>query len=938
MNGTMTGNGGKARLKFITDASHVQRRRQRVRQGVSLLLVLALLFGAMPVTEAGAAHTHTDDCYSGVKHVHSEEAGCYTWGPAKGACVVCDGTGKTVSACTGYYQYYSAINYSNPYTCSSCGQPGGSTGYGVRCPVCGESFIAVSCHGCGGCNPGGTWELEDSRYTIAEWRNVVQNYYGGLPCKPKCPSCKGTGEAVARTCTTCGGDARVDSEAYTCPGKIQSKFSSSSVGYQYTYSCNFCGYQHYAYGDGMYGGWDSGDPSKKKAGADCGLTIKFTRCPDCNAGKQYYGLQCTKTEGTYYDGSGNVCEPLCSKVVVGLVPEKKTQTISAGQLINADATATFLDGTSKKVSCNYTGFAPAKYNVAQTVTLSYGEYVGNAKTPGAKTATITVTIQGYFTVTVTSNDVSKGTVGGGGEKLAGSSVKVSAVPKGRNHFTGWYENGVCVSTLQEYTFTMPARHVSLTGRFQAIPVSLEVTPSSYTVYNGSEPEYTVKVKYSDETEKTLSYDEYGKSGFTQGAGIKVVRFTYTEGSITVEAVLSITVLRNTAVCRYGHEYELSDYDVDYGCPVCADTLVRIDVSPTEQSVEPGVNPVFVVTGIYQDGHSAPVLSGYTTDFETGKAGTQYVTVTYRELSKVVVVHVVKTFTCSVCYTKYPANADLSDPGCPECKRTCVHLSVSPQSQMVEQGLPMNITVTATFRDGHTEEVTDWTSNYQPYVIGKQQVTVLYGGQGAIAEVIVVAKKAVCINCGTEYDPSVGGCPMCGHILKGIRATTKDGTNMAVKGIKPEWKVYGIYLDGHETLVEGGYTVTGLDIYVLGLQSVTVKYQGFSCVVVVEVVEGVGKTVCVNGHVYSLNQDGSDPGCPFCTVDADDKLEDYYTLSYGQDFLEQLYRDKVYYLKKGDSVTITVTKKKETGLTGWLKWLFGSFGKDDRMSFGGIVGN
>ena len=180
----MTGNGGKARLKFIADTSHVQRRRQRVRQGVSLLLLLALLFCGMPVTKAGAAHTHTDDCYSGVKHVHSEEAGCYTWGPAKGACVVCDGTGKTVSACTGYYQYYSAINYSNPFTCGSCGRPGGSTGYGVRCPVCGESFIAVSCHGCGGCNPGGTWELEDSRYTIAEWRNVVQDYYGGLPCKP----------------------------------------------------------------------------------------------------------------------------------------------------------------------------------------------------------------------------------------------------------------------------------------------------------------------------------------------------------------------------------------------------------------------------------------------------------------------------------------------------------------------------------------------------------------------------------------------------------------------------------------------------------------------------------------------------------------------------------------------------------------------------------
>lgn len=939
MNGTMISNGGNVRLKFITDTLRKQRGGQRVRQGISLLLVLALLFGALPATEAGAAHTHTDDCYNGTKHVHSEEAGCYTWGPVSGDCVVCGGTGKTDQECSGFYQYYQAINKSSPYTCGTCGQSGGYTYYGVRCTVCGESFHAMLNQGCMGCNPGGSWQVLDDRYTYNEWHSVITTYNGAskIPCKARCSSCKGSGQAAVRDCTTCGGDARVDSEAHTCPGKIQSKLSTSSTDYSYTYSCDYCGYEHYKKGDGMYGGWDSGDPSKGTAGAACGLTIRFTRCTDCKAGRQYFGFQCTKTEGTYYDKNGNVCSPLCSKVVVSLVPEKKTQSISAGQSINVNATATFLDGTTKTVTCSYTDFDPTKYNVAQTVTLSYGEYVGNAKTTGAKTVTITVTVQGYFTLTVKSNDTAKGTVSGGGEKLAGASVTVKATAKNSNKFTGWYEGDARVSTKASYTFNMPAKKLTLTAVFKSLPEKLIVVPSSDTVYNGSEPGYTVTVRYSDGAEKILSPRQYTKSGFTKGAGVKTVRFTYTESSVTVEAVLSITVLRNTGICRYGHEYELTDYDVDNGCPVCAEILLRIDVSPSEQSVEPGITPVFVITAVYQDGHSVPVISGYTTDFEPGKAGTQYVTVTYKGVSKMVVVHVVKTFTCSVCGTRYEANADLSDPGCPECRRYCTSIRVTPLTQMVEQGTPISITVTATFRDGHSETVSDWTSNYQPFVVGTQQVSVVYGGQIAVIEVVVVAKKAECPYCGREYDPSVGGCPVCGQILNGVRAMTKDGTNTVLKGIRPEWKVYAVYRDGHEVLVDTGYTVSGLDVYVLGIQSVTVKYQGFSCVVAVEVVDGTGRTVCINGHVYLLNRDGSDPGCPYCTLDMEDKVEDYYTMSYGQDFLEQLYRDGVYYLNEGDVVTITVGKKKETGLPGWLNWLFGEFGEKDKLSFGGLVG-
>ena len=116
----------------------------------------------------------------------------------------------------------------------------------------------------------------------------------------------------------------------------------------------------------------------------------------------------------------------------------------------------------------------------------------------------------------------------------------------------------------------------------------------------------------------------------------------------------------------------------------------------------------------------------------------------------------------------------------------------------------------------------------------------------------------------------------------------------------------------------------------------VTYEGFSCVILVEVVDGVGKSVCVNGHVYDLGSDGSDPGCPYCTVDADDKPKRFYSVTYNEGVVDRLYRDGVYYLQSGDSVTIAVSKKKKTKFTGVLDWFFKAFRRDEVIECGGIV--
>ena len=208
---------------------------------------------------------------------------------------------------------------------------------------------------------------------------------------------------------------------------------------------------------------------------------------------------------------------------------------------------------------------------------------------------------------------------------------------------------------------------------------------------------------------------------------------------------------------------------------------------------------------------------------------------------------------------------------------------------------------------------------------------------ASVEVEVVAKKAVCINCSTSYDPMQGWCPNCGHILSSIRASTLDGSNFVIKGIRPTFKVYGIYLDGHEERIEGGYNYTGLDIYTTGVQTVTITYNGFSSTITVTVLDGAGYNMCEKGHVYQLNSDGSDPGCPYCTIDEDDKTEKFYTTSYTDEIVEQLYRDGVYYLKDGDAVTITVTKQEKSGIARLFDWIFNRFSDSLSIKVGGIVG-
>jgi len=303
----------------------------------------------------------------------------------------------------------------------------------------------------------------------------------------------------ASTSTRCGGSFRITSMSSTTGSCGTSGHGNSMK--KYNRRCETCGFIE----------------SNLKACAQC--VSQAGGYPQFYEGGQFgshrdsitiYELSCGKTEGIHYTSSGAESTLACSQVVTGLTPSSKTQTITAGQTPNVQATATFLDGTSKTVTCSYSGFSSTTYNTAQTVTLSYGSYNGTAKTSGPKTATISVTVKGYFDLTVASEDTNKGTVTGGGSILTGQSTTVKATAKSGYSFAGWYNGSTKVSSNASYTFTMPANNYSLTAKFTANTYTVTFDANGGSVSTTSR---TVTYKSTYGTLPTPTRDGYTFAGW-----------------------------------------------------------------------------------------------------------------------------------------------------------------------------------------------------------------------------------------------------------------------------------------------------------------------------------------------------------------------------------------------------------------------------------------
>ena len=442
------------------------------------------------------------------------------------------------------------------------------------------------------------------------------------------------------------------------------------------------------------------------------------------------------------------------------------------------------------------------------------------------------------------------------------------------------------------------------------PVGLSVTATPNEVLNGEEPIYTVTVLYEDGTSKVVTTG-YTKTGFTAGAGTKQVIFSYTENGITVTDTVEVIVKVKSHTCPVcGNTY---DIDVeDTGCPVCKVTLQAIEAAPNKLTVHPGEVLTLTVTAIYQDGHTEDV-TGWTHDYDNTKIGTQTVTVTYKNKTTTVEVVTQTTLQCDKCGATYEPAADGRDPGCPICQSVVIGITVSPFSQTVSYGAEISLTVRATYRDGHTEIVADWSSNYDPYLVGPQTITVFYQAMTAEATVTVLSNQmVVCPLCGQSYDAGLYpyGCPICAAMPVDLKAYLGTGGNQVTYGSQLGLDVILIYRDGHAEQVTEGWRVQNYNPYQLGMQQVQIAYQGLTTTLMIDVVTTLHSTTCPNGHTYYLEQDGSDPGCPYCAIPELDDTR-YYDLTFTNEVTEHIFVDGYYFLEAGDLLSVEVSPRVES---------------------------
>lgn len=474
-------------------------------------------------------------------------------------------------------------------------------------------------------------------------------------------------------------------------------------------------------------------------------------------------------------------------------------------------------------------------------------------------------------------------------------------------------------------------------------VSITACPAYREIKRYSTPSIRVLAYYDNNTSKKVE-------GFTitdfdnKKLGTQTITVTYTENGITKVTTTEVTVLPLTSICPdCGTIYTLDDKDYDNGCPNCKSSLIGIEATPDKIRLYKGssILPV-TVNAVYANG-SREEVTGWTSNYNPDVIGIQEVTISYLDFRSSVLIEIIAgLITCPVCGLEYSLNEDGTNPGCPVCSREIINIDVVEEHVTIEKHNRLPITVIGTFKDGHTEVITGWSTDLVPDMAGTYEATIFY--QSAITQVIVTVLgegRIHCSYCGLDYyfNDSPEGCPICSKTIVGIEAELRSGSNKVMLNSKLNLQIIIIYRDTHRSITYEGWAVDGYEPSVPGMQTISVKYQEFSTLLSIEVVDDMPKVTCPKGHEYYLNEDGSDPGCGICDPDAEkDSAIYYFDTIYTTFILEKLYEDGIYYLEKGDYFTVTVTKKGVSVRSGLSKLFFdiNSIDNKNRFTFGGEV--
>lgn len=229
------------------------------------------------------------------------------------------------------------------------------------------------------------------------------------------------------------------------------------------------------------------------------------------------------------------------------------------------------------------------------------------------------------------------------------------------------------------------------------------------------------------------------------------------------------------------------YGSNYSCGLtedttadCSQVVTSINATHPIQTVAVGDSLITTVIATYLDGSTKTIVST-ASGYDSGKLGTQTVTLAYTDLvdtakisgtkTRTITITVIpRTKTCINGHT-YNLNTDGTDSGCPYCKAWLKTLVISvpdTKSLTIYRGTTLKengVSLFATYLDGSTEYITDaYVDNLDKTYIGRQDVTISYKGLAVSLTVTTKKNIILCLICGRYYelypDDTDPGCPFC----------------------------------------------------------------------------------------------------------------------------------------------------------------------------------
>lgn len=658
-----------------------------------------------------------------------------------------------------------------------------------------------------------------------------------------------------------------------------------------------------------------------------------------------YYINCGRTSG-YQCGLSNDSNAICSSVVTSITATNPTQRVEMGGAIISTATATYLDGHTGTVNCTVTGYNPNVLG-SQAVTLTYSGLVGNARTSGTRTCTVNITVEtsNYptgLTITPSTYDVYDNKEPTYTVVVHYKDGTARTIAAGYTK-TGW-TTGIGQKTV---TFNYTENGHTVTGSviINVLPnlTSISASPSSQHMKRYSNPSFTVQAFYEDGSSKTI-LSGYTITGLdTSLLGTQNVTISYTVNGRTKSTTALVVINELETTCPIcGITYELNDENVDEGCPNCSSVVTEILVTPTYVKVQKGNELPVNVSAVYQNGVIAPI-SGWTSNYDPNFIGINEVTVCYQGFEVDITVETVANeIICPICEREYSTEDDETDNGCPYCSIELVSIDVVEESVEIERFQALPINVIGTFKDGHTEVITNWTSDLLGDTPGTFVVTVFYqSATDTLAVTILSNDRVTCEYCGLEYirSESPDGCPVCSKTIVSIEAKLRNGRDQVLCKSPLNLELTLIYKDTHREVTFTGYSITGYQPEQLGTQTVTVFYESLFTTLTIEVISGPAKATCPKGHEYYLEEDGTDIGCPYCNEDAEkDNAIFYFDITYTNEIIYILYQDGAYYLSKGDYLTVEAVQRNRSIRSRLIRMSFfnESMEKKKRYIVGGEV--